>query len=115
MEEKIMSITKKFFPEKGICRVEFILPELSTNHAKTVSVVGDFNGWNPDINIMKKDRSKHFKCSIEFPIGKVFEFRYLIDRYRWENEWEADAYAPTPYEGEYNMILSCEIPAHSEK
>jgi 1,4-alpha-glucan branching enzyme len=115
MEGKVMSITKKFFPDKGICRVEFILPELSINHAKTVSVVGDFNGWNPDINIMKKDRDKHFKCSIEFPIGKVYEFRYLIDRYRWENEWEADAYSPTPYEGEFNMILSCELPVKKDE
>jgi hypothetical protein len=38
-----MSIKKKFFPEKGICRVVFTLPETVTNQAIKVAIVGDFN------------------------------------------------------------------------
>ena len=109
-EGNIMSITKTFFPDKGVCKVLFTLPESATNHSDKVSVVGDFNDWNPEINLMEKDNNGQFNCTIDLPLGKVYEFRYLIDNSLWVNEWDADAYSPTPYGGEYNMILSCVIP-----
>ena len=105
-----MSVNKKFLPDKGICVVEFVLPELAADQAKKAAVAGDFNSWSPDKNPMKKDKGKHFKCTIELSLGKVYEFRYLIDNSQWINEWDADAYSPTPYNGEYNMILSCVNP-----
>ena len=102
-----MSINKIYIPDKGVCRVSFTLPESAANHSEKVSVVGDFNSWNPDINRMERDNNGQFKCIIDLPLGKVYEFRYLIDDSQWVNEWDADAYSPTPYDGEYNMILSC--------
>lgn len=109
-----MSIIKKFLPDKGICEVVFTLPELITDHAKKVAIVGDFNSWDPDKNLMKKGKNSQFKCTIELPIGKVYEFRYLIDDFQWANEWDADAYSPAPFGGEYNMILSCVVPEKNE-
>lgn len=110
MEDKVMSITKTFLPEKGICRVAFTLPELDANHIKKVAIVGDFNSWNPDVNLMKKDKNGLYKGTIELPLGKLYQFRYLIDDKHWVNEWDADAYSPSPYGNEYNMILSCVAP-----
>jgi 1,4-alpha-glucan branching enzyme len=109
-----MSVIKKFIPETGVCVVEFTLPELAANHAKKAAVVGDFNSWSPDKNLMKKDKSRHFKCTIELTLGKVYEFRYLVDDVHWINDWDADAYAPTPYKGEYNMVLSCVLPEQTQ-
>ena len=107
MEDKIMSITKTFLPDKGICKVVFTLPEVVGDHAKKVAIVGDFNSWNPDQNLMRADKHGHFNCTLELPVGKLYEFRYLIDDIHWVNEWDADAYAPTPYAEVYNMIISC--------
>jgi 1,4-alpha-glucan branching enzyme len=105
-----MSIIKTFLPDKGICKVAFTLPELATNQAHKVSIVGDFNSWNPNKNLMKKDKNGLYKGTIELPLGKLYQFRYLVDDNQWVNEWDADAYSPTPYGNEYNMILSSVAP-----
>ena len=102
-----MSFSKKFLPEKGVCRVSFTLPDSVAIHAERVAIVGDFNKWNPYKNIMKKDKNGKFKATIELPIGKEYEFRYLIDFDRWENEWGADGLVKTPFEGIYNSAINC--------
>ncbi len=103
-----MSTEKKFLPAKGICRVVFTLPETVANHSKIVAVVGDFNSWNPDKHLMKKDRSRKFKCTVDLPTGRNYQFRYLLDHYRWETDWEADDLVGTPYQETYNSLLKCE-------
>lgn len=102
-----MSIIKKFVPEKGICRVKFRLPDSIVDHPKCVAIVGDFNLWQSDKNMMHKDNNGIFTTKIDFPIGKVYHFRYLIDKYIWENEWEADGLVATPYEDLYNSVINC--------
>ena len=102
-----MSIQKRFLPEKGVCRVRFSLPESIVDHAKKVAVVGDFNDWNPEKNLMKKAKNGRFECFIELPLGRDYQFRYLIDKYNWESEWDADALATTPFEETYNSVIHC--------
>ena len=102
-----MSIIKKFVPKKGICRVKFRLPDSIVDHPKSVAIVGDFNLWQPGKNMMHKDKNEIFTAKIDLPIGEVYEFRYLIDKYIWENEWEADGLVKTPYEEVYNSVINC--------
>ncbi len=105
-----MSIQKQFLPEKGVCRVIFTLPESVVDHANKVAVVGDFNNWQTEKNLMKKNKTGRFTCTLELPIGRDYQFRYLIDKYNWESEWDADALAPTPYEETYNSVIHCTLP-----
>jgi 1,4-alpha-glucan branching enzyme len=105
-----MSITKTFFPGKGVCRVVFTLPDYLVDHVKKVNLVGDFNDWHPEMHPMKKIRKGNFKYTLELPLGKDYQFRYLIDGHRWENDWEADGLTPTPYEEEFNSIVKCVLP-----
>jgi 1,4-alpha-glucan branching enzyme len=107
MEDQVMSMKKKFLPEKGVCRVSFTLSETVANHSERVAIVGDFNHWHPFRNLMKKDKYGKFKATIELPIGKEYQFRYLIDFDRWENEWDADGLVKTPFEGIYNSAIDC--------
>jgi 1,4-alpha-glucan branching enzyme len=102
-----MSFTKKFLPAKGICKVSFTLPESVARNAEFVAIVGDFNHWHPYKNLMKKDKNGKFKATIELPIGREYEFRYLIDNARWENEWDSDGLVKTPFEGIYNSAIDC--------
>lgn len=103
-----MSIVKKFFPKKGICKVVFSLPESVTNQANQVAIVGDFNAWHPEKNLMSKDKNGKFKATIEFQLGREYQFRYLIDHYRWETDWDADDLCKTPYEETYNSVIRCD-------
>ena len=102
-----MGIKKEFIPEKGICRVRFTLHESILNHANRVAIVGDFNSWQTGKHLMRKNKDGHFTAKIELPIGKVYQFRYLIDKYTWDNEWDADGLVNTPYEEAYNSVINC--------
>jgi hypothetical protein len=41
---------------------------------------------------------------IELPAGRTYQYRYLVDGDRWENDWQADAYAPNDYGGDDSVI-----------
>jgi 1,4-alpha-glucan branching enzyme len=102
-----MSIKKTFYPEKGVCRVIFTLPESLTDHIKKVAIVGDFNEWHPEKHPMKKTQSGKFEFTLELPLGRDYQFRYFIDNYRWESDRDADALVPAPYMEVYNSLIKC--------
>lgn len=105
-----MSIKKSFYPEKGVCRVIFTLPDSLVDHIKKVAIVGDFNDWHPDKHPMKKSKNGKFQFTIELPLGKDYQFRYFIDSYRWESDREADAMEQSPFEEVYNSVIKCNLP-----
>jgi 1,4-alpha-glucan branching enzyme len=47
-------------------------------HAKSVSVVGDFNGWDPKANPMKQTPDRAWLLSVEFKQGH-HRYAFLID------------------------------------
>lgn len=100
-----MCICKKFLPEKGICRVTFTLPESVTNNSKKIAIVGNFNGWSTEKHAMKKLKDGRFACTIKLPMWKKYQFRYLLDDTRWENDWENDGLIATPYMNRFNSLL----------
>ena len=94
---------------KGVCKITFTLKDTLVDHPKEVALVGDFNGWDPKKNILKKSKSGWFEETIELPLGKDYQFRYLIDRNKWENDWQADAFVATPFGESYNMVVKCRV------
>ena len=100
-----MSIQKHFLPGKGVCQVLFTLPESYFDEAKKIAVVGDFNDWNHEKHFMRKTKDGRFQRKVELPVGKEYQFRYLIDDSNWDNEWEADGFVETPYEEIYNSMV----------
>ena len=105
-----MCIKKEILSEKGVCRIKFTLSDTLVDHPKEVALLGDFNNWNPDKDLMKKSENGFFEKTIELPLGRDYQFRYLVDNYHWENDWQADAYVSTAYGEEDNMILTCVVP-----
>jgi predicted flap endonuclease-1-like 5' DNA nuclease len=98
---------KQFSKEQSICKVTFQLPQEAAPNAQTVMVVGDFNDWQPQQGTtLKLDRSGFFKAELDLATGQEYQFRYLIDNSRWENDWSADKYVPTPFQGIENSVVS---------
>lgn len=99
-------IKKQFLKSKPICKATFTLPVEAAPEAASVKIVGEFNDWDIDNGIkMKKQKNGIFKAIVELEKGKEYQFRYLIDGETWENDWEADGYATTPF-GTDNSIVS---------
>jgi hypothetical protein len=82
--------------------VTFTLP--SEIDATSVSVVGDFNDWEPDRGVMARNDSGAFSCTLKIAPGRTYQYRYLLDGDRWTNDWSAHAYAPNIYGGEDSVL-----------
>jgi len=98
-------LKKAYSTTQSVCKVTFSLPIEAAPDAEKVMLVGDFNDWNTlDAPVLKKSKNQ-FETSIELAAGRSYEFRYLIDNKRWENDWEADDYVPSPFAGITNSVL----------
>ena len=94
---------KKSYSKTGnFCRVTFKLP--ADVGAETAVLCGDFNEWNRTTHPMKKLKDGSFSITVSVAAHQTYRFRYLLDGERWENDWEADAYAPNEY-GSDDSIL----------
>lgn len=100
-----MSLKKKYLKTKPICKVSFSLPKDAAKMANKVYIVGEFNDWDIAANPMKKLKNGSFTSTIDLPAGKEYQFRYLIDGEKWENDWYADRYVPTGFGDADNSVV----------
>nr|WP_320020603.1 isoamylase early set domain-containing protein [uncultured Draconibacterium sp.] len=101
-----MSIKKQYLKSKPECKVSFRVTKTDAPNADTVKILGEFNGWNKDVEPMKKLKSGDFTQTLNLETGKAYQFKYLIDNSVWENESEADSSVPNGIvEGEFNSVL----------
>ncbi|MGB0840117.1 MAG: isoamylase early set domain-containing protein [Chitinophagales bacterium] len=101
-----MSLKKKFLKSKPVCKVTFRLAKAAAQEASTVALVGDFNDWNLEQPIaLKALKSGDFKTVLDLETGKNYEYRYLLDGEKWENDWDADQYVPSPYGVDNSVVM----------
>ncbi len=100
-----MSIKKKFLKVNPVCRVTFKIKKGEVNGAKAVNVLGDFNDWNDGALPMKKLKNGDFTATIDLDINREFQFRYLLDKVEFENDWEADRYVPSVFGNCENSVV----------
>lgn len=84
-------------------QVEFIVESTAP-----VSVVGDFNDWDPDRGALAPGRDDSLTWSTFLPVGR-YAFRYLRDGEFFDDP-HADAYEANGY-GQYHGVLIVEAPA----
>lgn len=102
---KVMSIEKKFLKSKPICKVTFVRDGIHGAGIQTISVVGDFNNWDPTVHEMKQLKSGPFKVQIDLETGKQHQFRYFINGHVYENDEAADAYVPSGVGNQDNSVV----------
>ena len=96
---------KRYLKTKPVCKVTFDLPVAAIGPANKVSLTGDFNNWDVESTPMKKRKDGSFTVTVDLPRDAEYQFRYLIDDQRWENDREADKYIPTPVGGGDNSVI----------
>jgi len=65
----------------GMVRVTFTLPADEPDVA--VSVVGDFNEWNPHAHPLRRRANRIRSASVTVPPGSTIRFRYLAEGGIW--------------------------------
>ena len=88
---------EKFLETKKVCRIRFRLPKIAATDSKSVCLVGDFNNWNTHANPMEKLKEGDYSIELDLERGREYQFRYLIDQLKWENDRSADKYVRSVY------------------
>ncbi|HDP99252.1 MAG TPA: glycoside hydrolase [bacterium] len=101
-----MSLKKRYLKDKPACKVTFRLEKAAAPSARTVHLVGDFNNWDEQAKPMKKSKNGDFTATLKLDAGVEYQFRYLIDGEKWENDWKADKYAPSHFPGIDNSVIT---------
>lgn len=96
-------LKKNYYENSDNCRVWFYLP--AEVNAEKVALVGDFNNWDESAYPMKEKKDGTFYTAVTLEKGQSYQFRYLLDGERWENDWEADDYVANEM-GMKNSVVS---------
>jgi 1,4-alpha-glucan branching enzyme len=80
---------------KDAVKVTFALPVDELDQA--VSVVGDFNDWDPYAHPLKKRSNGTRSVSVELAPGRAFRFKYLAEDGSWLVDPEAEQVANDEY------------------
>lgn len=102
---QVVGLKKQYLKSKPVCKITFRLPREAAPDARSVSLVGDFNGWVAGATPMKRLRDGSFSATVELQNGRDYRFRYLIDGGRWENDWRADRYEPNSFGSEDSVVV----------
>ncbi len=94
--------TKRFLKSQPICKVTFYTAK--ELEAETVHLVGDFNDWDEQATPMAGLKDGRFKVTLELDTEKEYQFRYLVNKSEWHNDWEADKYVPNPFTGDNSIV-----------
>lgn len=100
-----MGLQKRYVKTRGISKVTFRLPAEAAVDARQVALVGDFNDWNPDATPMIRLKNGEHKVTLDLEPGREYGYRFLIDGEVWENDWEADKYAPSGFSDAENSVV----------
>lgn len=98
-------IKKYASPIPGHVRVIFELP--SCLWADRIFLSGDFNDWRTEDIQLRQDRNGVWRAMLDLPVGRRFEFRYLIDG-EWRTDFHADGQADNLF-GSQNSLVVAEL------
>ncbi|MGB5599480.1 isoamylase early set domain-containing protein [Thiothrix lacustris] len=98
-------LKKQYLKTRPICKVTFRIHKTAAQSASGIALVGDFNGWDTQATPMTALKNGEFTAVLELDTGmSEYQFRYLYDGSRWENDWEADGYAVNGVDGENSIV-----------
>jgi len=96
-------LKKKFLKTKPTCEVTFQLPK--DIEAKRVSVVGDFNDWDPEANPLRKVKGT-WKTTLKLDKDNEYQYRYFVNGTEWHNDHNADKYVPNNIDGDNSVVIT---------
>jgi 1,4-alpha-glucan branching enzyme len=100
-----MSLKKQYLKSRPVCKVTFRLDKDAAPGANAVHLVGDFNDWQVGPAPMKKLKNGAFTLTLDLPVDREYQFRYVIDREKWENDDAADSYVPSGVSSSENSVV----------
>ena len=88
----------------NLVKVTFVIPDDPAQ--PRVSVVGDFNNWQPGADTLVKRSNNTRSVAVELKPGKRYAFRYYTEDGEWFNEEDADAYETNEHGTENCVVIA---------
>ncbi len=79
-----------------------VLFEFFAPQAERVQLAGTFNGWNPALTPLRKNKEGFWKVSLELERGR-YEYRYWVDG-SWQNDQNPVECVPNAF-GTWNCVI----------
>lgn len=89
--------------KEGHVRVVFELP--ASIWADHIYLVGEFNHWNTEEIAFCQERDGVWRAAIDLPVGKRYEFRYLIDG-AWTTDYQADGWTENSHGSQNSIVIT---------
>jgi 1,4-alpha-glucan branching enzyme len=89
---------------KDQVKVSFILP--SDAVTGKVSVVGDFNDWDPTVHPLRARSNGTRSTAVTLPAQRRFAFRYLDESGRWLDDDAAHGYEENGFGGVNGVVAT---------
>jgi hypothetical protein len=89
---------------KDQVKVSFILPGEAVTGK--VSVVGDFNGWDPLAHPLRPRSNGTRSVAVTLPAQRRFAFRYLDEEGRWHDDDAANGYEENGVGGVNSVVTT---------
>ena len=103
-------LSNKYVKSRNCVKVTFELPADVLPQEVTpeeISVVGEFNDWDPSVNQMQPLKSRNaYQTTVEFEPGAAYQFRYLVNGELWLNDPAAHDYIPNGLGAENSVVLA---------
>ena len=100
-----MITRKQYLKTRPICKVTFKLAKGDVDVKKTIHIVGEFNKWDTSSIAMKGLKNGSYTATLDLEPDKEYQFRYLIDENKWENDKDADKYVYSNYANCNNSVI----------
>jgi 1,4-alpha-glucan branching enzyme len=90
-------------PGQGTTTVAFRTKQPGVT-GRRISLVGDFNDWDPRLTPMEESDEGTWAAVLELPPGRRYRFRYLSEDGQWFNDEAAHSYEENEHGG-HNSVL----------
>lgn len=91
-------------PVKGSDKVSVTFEAPGLADAGSVSVVGEFNSWDPASTKMKKRKDGAWAATVRLERGRRYQYRFVVDERTWVADDEADEQVPNPFGGVNSVV-----------
>jgi hypothetical protein len=93
---------ERFPTGAGTVKVTFALPD----SGESVSVVGDFNGWDPGASPLRRRSNGTRSVTVVLPSGRPHAFRYVTSAGHYFDDHEADDLSPNGFGETHSVIVT---------
>ena len=105
-----MSLKKTFSSDGKKCTVVFTVNPNAAAGADKITLVGEFNSWDPTATPMKKGPDGSFSVKKQLDTNKEYQFRYCLNGVSWINDWKADKYVRSELANDDNSVVDTSVP-----